>query len=281
MQTYQLPQSTLNCKEDFSVYNREGSNLRRVQLRSLDMLVELDNICRKHNIQYWLIGGTLLGAVRHKGFIPWDDDIDISIKWSDIPKFRKVMQEELPSDFTYQDWTTDPNYFLDSVLKIRDKHSYMPIEVYKSFKEQGLLLDIIPMEKFPSTWWKKLIFGINKYPYLRKKNLSLGLKVERPFMSLLLTPFVESLKWLSHLWSAKTTSKRWGFNYIFHLLPWDYCFFDESDIFPLEEAEFEGKCFLVPHDAVAVLKQIYGENCLEIPDMSLRKTHVPHVEFYD
>lgn len=281
MQAYQLPQSTIYCKEDFSKYNGEGTELRRVQLRSLEMLKVLDQLCRQHNIQYWLIGGTLLGAVRHRGFIPWDDDIDISIKWSDIPKFRKVMLDNLPINFVYQDWTTDPNYFLDSVVKLRDKNSYFPLDVYRNFKEQGILLDIIPMEKFPSKKWKQFVFNINKYPYLRKKNKSLGIKIDRPILSCVLTPIVESIKWLSHLWSAKTTSKCWGFNYIFHLLPWDYCFFEENDIFPLVEAEFEGMSCFVPHNAIAVLNQIYGDDCLEIPDLSKRKTHTSNVQFFD
>ena len=280
MQTYQLPQSTLNCKEDFSIYNGDGTELRRVQLRSLEMLKVLDQLCRQHNIQYWLIGGTLLGAVRHNGFIPWDDDIDVSIKWSDIPKFRKVMLENLPSNFAYQDWTIDSNYFIEGIVKLRDKKSYFPLETHRTFKEQGLQLDIIPMEKFPCTWWKKIIFRINKYPYLRKKNISLGLKIERPFMSLVLTPIVNSLKLLSHLWSAKTTSKRWGFSYTLYLPPWNYCFFDEKDIFPLQDAEFEGVKCSVPYNAIAICKQIYGEDCLEIPQESKRTNHKVQVEFY-
>ena len=95
--------------EDLSRYNPEGSTLRKAQLRMLSILIEVDKICRKHKIDYFVDSGTLLGAVRHGGFIPWDDDLDIAIRREDLPRLRKALQEELPSDMCYQDWTTEEN----------------------------------------------------------------------------------------------------------------------------------------------------------------------------
>lgn len=69
-------------------YNPDGSLLRRQQMRMLHILVEVDKICQRHNIRYWLSSGTLIGAVRHGGFIPWDDDLDI-----------EMMRAQTTSDF--------------------------------------------------------------------------------------------------------------------------------------------------------------------------------------
>ena len=74
--------------EDLSHYNPEGSTLRRAQLRMLEILKVVDDICTKHGIQNTLDGGTLIGAVRHGGFIPWDDDIDINVTREDLAKLR-------------------------------------------------------------------------------------------------------------------------------------------------------------------------------------------------
>ena len=70
-------------------------NLRNVQLLYIELLRFVDNVCKKHDIDYWLEGGTLIGAVRHGGFIPWDDDIDLSIMRKDYEKLIKVLPEEI------------------------------------------------------------------------------------------------------------------------------------------------------------------------------------------
>ena len=70
--------------------------LRQCQLKQLGILEEIDRICRKHDISYWLDGGSLLGAVRHGGFIPWDDDIDIAMSLADLERFKSVAPKELP-----------------------------------------------------------------------------------------------------------------------------------------------------------------------------------------
>ena len=65
--------------------------LRKLQLVELEILVDFDAFCRKHNLRYYVVGGTLIGAVRHKGFIPWDDDIDVSMPREDFDKMMKLL----------------------------------------------------------------------------------------------------------------------------------------------------------------------------------------------
>lgn len=77
-------------------FNPEGSKLRQMQLRMLDILTEVDSICKKHGISYWLSSGTLIGALRHDGFIPWDDDLDIEMMRDDYLRLMKVLPQELP-----------------------------------------------------------------------------------------------------------------------------------------------------------------------------------------
>ena len=84
--------------------------IRTMQLLELDMLKELDRVCRENGIMYTIFGGTLLGAVRHKGFIPWDDDADVCMLRGEYEKFKRVANQLNPEICFFQDHTTDPEY---------------------------------------------------------------------------------------------------------------------------------------------------------------------------
>ena len=105
-------------------FNPDGSLLRRQQLRMLEMLVEVDRICRRHGIRYWLSSGTLIGAARHKGFIPWDDDLDIEMLLPDYRRLMKVLPKELPDTMRLQSINTDRHYFF-FFAKLRDRRSLL------------------------------------------------------------------------------------------------------------------------------------------------------------
>lgn len=93
-------------------------DLRALQLKELECLKEIDRLCRKHKIEYFLSWGSAIGAIRHKGFIPWDDDIDVSMKMDDYLRFKEVCAQELDAKYFYQDWESDP-YYYSSWAKIR------------------------------------------------------------------------------------------------------------------------------------------------------------------
>jgi lipopolysaccharide cholinephosphotransferase len=101
------------------------TNIEQVQLVVYRMLKILDQICKKHDIDYWLDYGTLLGAVRHKGFIPWDNEADIGMMRDDYDRFLQIVDLELPRDLFFQTAITDPNYVFSYLIegKLRDRYS--------------------------------------------------------------------------------------------------------------------------------------------------------------
>ena len=78
-------------------YNPEGSPLREHQKKLLNLLIVFDRLCEDNGIVWWIDGGTLLGAVRHGGFVPWDDDIDVCVLRKDLPRIRKILREKAPA----------------------------------------------------------------------------------------------------------------------------------------------------------------------------------------
>ena len=91
--------------------NGNEITVRDVQLVLLDMAKDIDEICKRNDIPYFLNGGSALGAVRHKGFIPWDDDFDIGMMYEDYIRFISVLKKELPSDkYVFQCFQTDRRF---------------------------------------------------------------------------------------------------------------------------------------------------------------------------
>lgn len=127
-----------------SLYNGKLGYIRKTEL---ELLSEVDKICRNNNIRYFLSGGTMLGAVRHKGFIPWDDDIDIAMLREDYVKFKEVCKTELPGKYAYQSFTNKDgyHYFFD---KITIKDTYFSTKYSDKFEMlKGISMDIFVFDK--------------------------------------------------------------------------------------------------------------------------------------
>lgn len=126
-----------------------GEDFRRMQLLELDMLVELDRVCRKHDIKYAIMCGTLLGAVRHKGFIPWDDDVDVSMLREEYEKLKAVADELNPEICFFQDHDTDPEYRWGYGKLRRTGTTYIRPGQEKLKCKTGLYIDILPLDDIP------------------------------------------------------------------------------------------------------------------------------------
>ena len=123
------------------------ATLKEIQECGLEILKEVDKVCKKNNINYYLAYGTFLGAVRHKGFIPWDDDIDIYMLYDDIEKFKKCCEKELPEKFLVQDFDNDPGMGR-IFIKVRNINTYMSENNgVKVTHNEGVWIDIFPLLK--------------------------------------------------------------------------------------------------------------------------------------
>lgn len=122
---------------------------RKFQLLELEMLKELDRICKKYDLKYYLCGGTLLGAVRHGGFIPWDDDLDVYLPREDYDKLAKVVDGELDSRMFYQDWYIEKGYPYNFAKFRMNGTKFVQNEIAQCQMHHGIFIDIFPLDNVP------------------------------------------------------------------------------------------------------------------------------------
>lgn len=241
------------------IYSPEGSALRDLQLRMLELLRAVDIICKKHNIFYWLSSGTLLGAVRHGGFIPWDDDIDIELLREDYLKLIDILPKELPEEYLLQTINSDSGYVY-LYAKVRDTKSYIEEKCVfnKHFKYKGAFIDIFPLEptskhlaKIASVCYNRMCLGIvekSKAGPAFRFNYNLLTNIVFPLFRLISPSYRKGI--VHHTYGV-------GFlDYERRL----------EEVFPLSKVTFEGYEFSAPNDSDAYLKRLYGNDYMKIPD---------------
>lgn len=260
--------------EDFSKYNGDGTNLRKAQLKMLDILIEFDKICRKNNIEYWLDSGTLLGAVRHGGFIPWDDDMDICVMRKDYKKLRKVLQKELPNNLVFVDWKNEKNFF-DHCGRIKDNSTCVNNINYAFQDNKGVYLDILIVEEVPSM--KVKMFVEKYYGRVFRQLHHFGKVIYKSklkqylvyLLALLLSPIAYGSVFLLRIYAKFFSGEKLGFVYAISFPSKRF----RSEIFPCVEIEFEGHKFLAPNNFDSYLTHIYGDY-MKIPKLEDRQiTH--------
>lgn len=253
-------------------YNPEGSQLRLAQLRMLEMLKFVDSVCKKNNIPYWLDSGTLLGAIRHHAFIPWDDDIDIGMMRNDFSKFIRAVEKENNTQYILQTRKSDPGFYGDwPVLRDTKSEYILPNKSHNIKKYRGVQIDIFLFEKRTSRYllgWS-VFFWNQKFNQIEHGSLFWAKTID-VFCNQILYPFWRILGKI--FFSDKIIRKSYGINSNIEIT--------NEDLFPLKKELFEDCYFSIPNNYKKCLEQFFGNDYMEIPPEKKRVWHSINVKFY-
>ncbi|QSX09590.1 LicD family protein [Alkalibacter rhizosphaerae] len=267
----------------------EKIDLRKLQLMQLEALMEVDRVCRKQGITYYLIGGSLIGAVRHQGFVPWDDDIDIAMMRADFDRFVQEGKGELDGRYFLQTPRTD-SFFYQSMARVCIMGTYVKESYSEHLKfNKSAYVDIFPLDQVPEDPEQQrkqakeirridqLIFLKSGYVYNKGFIYSkwIGKKIVQKVLlplsfSFLMDKREKTMRRYEESQSSLVCSTASRYSY-------------EKQIHPASRfgvpvwMEFEGKQLPVPADWDGYLKQLYG-NYMELPPVDKRKPE-HHVYF--
>lgn len=261
----------------------EDKNVAAAQKVMLEILKEIHKVCVKNNITYWLDAGTLLGAVRHKGFIPWDDDCDISMPRTDYEKFIEIAQSELPNNMFLQTKKTDPesNFRFAKVRKLGTKL----IESGETGDENychGIFVDIFPYDNYRYKWFVSLLNWHISFREKRKKYPKGSLKrfliqIYTNIIMWIPVHIIGFIKQMAKKYSVNDNDYKW---FTYGLECGGFFLTTRKNVLPvvLSKQCFENESFYVPQNSIAVVKANYGESYMKLPPEDKRKTHAKLIE---
>jgi len=277
--------------------------IREVQLMNIKNLKKLDEVCKKYNIQYWVAYGTLIGTIRHRGFIPWDDDIDVEMLREDYEKLCKVPVEEWGDEFlfcsAYSEDERQDKVFGRIFQKNTKIQSYKDVENWRSRKTgnvwySSIMLDIFIVDRIPDDdkVWKKTyeeaLKLIEQYKPLKLKWVA---KDHEP--KEMLKEVVKDVRYLSQKGKSRAPwlrltdrymkliedmpkGKRYGL--MCTVDPYKYTY---EDIFPLKMMQYEDMMVPVPANYQKMLTDMYGDFLAFPPEEDRYHIQFIYIDFGD
>lgn len=245
------------------VKNKEDNITEKLRQTQIEILDYIDDFCNKHDIKYYIMFGSLLGAVRHKGFIPWDDDIDIAMDPVNYYRFKELMKTEKNDKYFYQSVETDKYYNL-KFAKIR-KNNTLAVESRNQDQKfhQGIWVDIFPMMPLPNdeSDKKKMMNNIKMINLMLEADLNDKTKYNKygrvgKVLSKIFRYIPRSIR-------NKIISKKFK-KICFYEGEYDKYFCDTDSTFvsyfkKTTKVSFEGKKYSAPADYDKVLTDLYGD----------------------
>jgi len=263
--------------------------LEKVKRIELNILEEIIRVCEKNNLDYFTVAGTTLGAVRHNGFIPWDDDIDIGMMRDDYEKFIEISPTELSEGYTITHFKYDrsiPTYF----AKVRKDGTRFVEKYAKDINmHHGVFVDIFPYDYVPESeierkkycrrvkLWNQLFIAksVSGLTFHRKKNILL-MKTIRVFLHLMMKPVSKEYLFNKTDLTMRSYNDDNDAKQVVCSRGLDEFINNYTDIFPTKDHTFESIKVAIPAKYDKVLRQQYGEY-MELPPESERYNHTPEI----
>lgn len=249
----------------------ESVDIKRVQARLLEMGVAITQILEKHDISYQIAFGTLLGAVRHGGFIPWDDDFDLFLFDDRYDTAIEILRNELPGDMFVEDEKSEPNYF-HGWAHVKDMNSEVYCEQFPQdnlYNHHGLSVDLYKCKRIHSS--ELLDYRIVEMEKYLKRKLDKGI--------IDLSSYNSQRDILKEAIEKEEKNNPIEDSFIYGMAVKERFMF-EKDIFPLKKNIFDDVEFWGPNDSNSILSQFYGDY-MQLPKVKNRIPHYSKVVFYD
>lgn len=262
-------------------------DIKKVQKCEVEMLKLIDDICQKYQLEYFAIGGTALGAIRHKGMIPWDDDIDIALPREDYNKLLKILEKELPEGYHVQHFSTEPKtpfYF----TKIRKDNTLFVEHYLKNYPiHQGVFIDIFPFDHVPENeiikkvhyhfcrFWYQLFLAksLKTVCSSRFSDKITWKSVVRKCLHYVLIPVPKSWLFYALDHSVQLFNKQYA-SEISHIVR-GYLRVKSSDLYPIQRVKFEDIHIAIPNHCDVYLRAQYGKYEV-LPPKEKQYGHLPY-----
>ncbi|MCQ2301225.1 MAG: LicD family protein [Bacteroidales bacterium] len=256
--------------------------LKKIQQSELYILTAFDRVCKEHGLTYFLDSGTALGAVRHAGFIPWDDDVDVGMPRKDYETLMRLGQDVFPSNLFLQNKDTEPSY-KRNCAKLRLEGTFFQEVEDSTYIHNGMYIDIFPFDNLPSN---KLLAHINVY-YSRILNFilrswrinershSVILNLVRRFVDMMSIERIAKLEkyYLNFCRKREKKETHYSTCYFWRMTQSKNRLFENNRMFPTKDIEFNGQSVQIMNDPDYYLTKMYG-NYWELPPEDKRTWHL-------